>query len=206
MSRSKPDEGSPSTPKNQQGRSPDPPADEEKKGIDWSNPSTYIAIVVVLGGIIGAGAGLISIGEWKGKREAFEVEVSKFMSEIRDELKEISQKLPKSSVYSGSPLRLTELGETISDDLKIRAWAEKTALKVVSQTEGKDLYQIQNFCIDFVEKRKYNPPKGFLKALRNSAYHKGVPIKTIEKVLAIELRDELLRIREKTPPPPSQED
>lgn len=174
----------------------------EKKGIDWAK---YVAIITatiaVLGAVIGASMGLLAIGEWKGKRESFEETVVSFMTEIRKDIvgirkdiKEISQRLPRSSVYSGSPLRLTELGQSISKTLDASTWAKKTAKSIIHQVEGKDSYEIQEFCVDFVRRRKYDPSDAFLKELRNCAYNEGIFVEDVEDVLAVELRDALLKI------------
>ena len=174
---------------------PPDPSGEKRGKIDWAKYMAIImAIIAVLGAVVGAGMGILSIGEWKGKRESFEETVGSFMTEIRNDIKVISQRLPRSSVYSGSPLRLTELGQSISKTLEASSWAKKTAKSIIHQVEGKDSYEIQEFCMDFVKQRKYDPSDDFLKALRNCAYNEGIFVDNVEDVLAVELRDALLKI------------
>ena len=94
--------------------------------MDWGNPLIY-----VVGGVAATG-GLCKLCLWIGGMNSFRATVGGAIEgihldiqEMRRDIKEILRQLPSSTISGGSPLRLTDLGRAISEDIGARAWAGK---------------------------------------------------------------------------------
>ncbi len=95
------------------------------------------------------------------------------------------------SVTSESPLRLSELGKTLSEEIDAEAWVERIADQLKVNVAGKDAYEIQSFCFDYVENTdQYSDQER--RIIHKVAYQRGIMAEEIRRVLAIELRDKLL--------------
>lgn len=95
------------------------------------------------------------------------------------------------SVTSESPLRLSELGKTLSEEIDAEAWVERIADQLKVSVAGKDAYEIQSFCFDYVENTdQYSDQER--RTIHKVAYQRGIMAEEIRRVLAIELRDKLL--------------
>ncbi len=95
------------------------------------------------------------------------------------------------SVTSESPLRLSELGKTLSEEIDAEAWVERIADQLKVSVAGKDAYEIQSFCFDYVENTdQYSDQER--RTMHKVAYQRGIMAEEIRRVLAIELRDKLL--------------
>ena len=168
--------------------------------MDWTNPTLYIAIMVILGTISGAIVGIIKIGKWIQRKDSLESNFDQFiekmegyMGEIRKDIGTILNKLDSSTVTKESPLRLSELGETISEVLGANMWAKKTAAAISSRIKGKHPYEIQEFCRDYL-RREFKPSEDFLQKMKDCAYNNAISIEEVQDVLVIELRDALLEM------------
>jgi len=107
-------------------------------------------------------------------------------------------------VISKSPLRLTELGKTVSEELAAQAWVESVANTLNEKVKGKDAYEIQDFCFEYVENTdQYSNEER--QAIWNTTYKRGIKAEDVRQVLAIELRDKLLKNAELEAPEESQE-
>ena len=116
------------------------------------------------------------------------------------QIAQIFKTLPSDSSAGESPLKLTELGKSISKEVGGAAWAEQEACNLSRQVEGKPPYAIHDFSIDVVFEDQYDPPEEFVEAMKAAAYNHGVTIIDVKKTLAIELRDALLRSHGMEPP------
>lgn len=168
--------------------------------MDWTNPITYAAICAILGAIVGAVIGIIKIGKWIQRKDSLESNFDQFIEkmegyidEIRKDIRGILNKLDSSTVTGESPLRLNELGETISEVLGANTWAQKTAAELCSRVKGKHPYEIQEFCRDYL-RREFNPSEDFLKKMKDCAYNNAISIEEVQDVLVIKLRDALLNM------------
>ena len=170
--------------------------------MNWDNPLVYI-----IPGLT-ALSGIIYLARWMGKMDYFEKDartfmgetrtfmgdVRTFMGETRADIKGILKRLPSTMVEGESPLRLTALGKTTSETLAASSWAQKTANQLAPRVKGKHPYEIQEFCRDFVREEEFNPSEDLLKKMKDCAYNNAITIDEIEDVLAIELRDALLKM------------
>lgn len=151
----------------------------------WSNsPVIVIASLSFVGLVFAA-------GQWVGRVNAHTSTVSVLMNEIRQDIKKILGRLPPVVISRGSPLRLTGLGQSISNTLSGKCWARRTAPALVDRVRNKQPYEIQDICFSFM-KKEFKPDKEWNAKLRICAYENGLEPDKVLEVLAIELRDELL--------------
>lgn len=158
--------------------------------MDWSNPLVYIVPgLAILGWILRA-------ERWMGKKD----ESIRFLEEAIKELKFDIKVLFRndsgdssvSVVERNSPLRLTEVGYSISEALDVKAWAMQTAQDIVPKLKWSHPYDIQVFCMDYVD-HPSNFDTDFMDRLKFYAYEEGLSVSQIRDVLAIELRDAILK-------------
>ena len=140
--------------------------------------------------------GLMKYSEWKGgvnsDRKSFSEfikETKGILEEIRNDIKQIFHKLDPPVAESKSPMQLTEYGEELSQKLNAQDWAERTAPTVLAKVSGKQPFEIHNFCKDFVQEFSVKThPDVF-----ERSYESGITDENMKIVLAIVLRDELLK-------------
>ena len=144
-------------------------------------------ILTVAAGLVYA---LISIGKWVGSVNSDRSKFNEFIKEIRSKLDKILDRLPPIAVSSGSPLRLTEFGEKIAKQINAEEWSVQLASKVATAVEGKTPYEIQQFCLNYVQELEISSEQH--EVLYNCAYENGMDVKTVRRVLGIVLRDKLL--------------
>ena len=80
--------------------------------------------------------------------------IKSFMKEIRNDIKDISKRLPPPPAVAGqSPIRLTDHGEELATDLQAKAWAKELAPSIVDEVRGKRPFEIDEFCNTYVTTR-----------------------------------------------------
>ena len=163
--------------------------------MEWfvNSPAAIIAVGTAIIAVVSA---LIGIGIWIGKvtfnLSALNTSLSDFMKEIRTDIKKIFERLPSPTLSENSPLRLNDLGQSISEKLKVRTWAKQAAEQVVGTVQGKSPYEIQSRCFDFVEETDLG--QSMRKAVLDCAYENGISEDQVLDVLAVELRDIVLSL------------
>ena len=135
-------------------------------------------------------------GKWRAEVDSDRLRFSKFMEEIRNDIKDLLSRLPSSPTTSASPIRLTDLEERISTNINAKSWAEKVANEMVEQTKGFDLLKIQEE--SFEKAQSFEPDKSLLQNMRDSAFREGINLNGVRAVLGVELRDCLLALHGKT--------
>lgn len=163
--------------------------------MDWTNPAVYIGILAIIGAIFSIGKWVGGMNSFKKSMDAFSKRVDSAISEMRDDIKKILERLPPSPPVAsmGSPLRLTEFGQSISETIEAGVWAQKTAEDTVHRVKGKRPYEIQEFCQTFV-KEEFQPSEDLLQKMQDCAYDNATSLDQVKEVLALELRDALLKI------------
>lgn len=151
----------------------------------WVIPSIIAAAIAVA-------ALVFKIGRWVGSIDSDRDKFRAFMQEVRDDIKKILGRLPPVPVAGGSPIQLTDLGRDISKKLQAREWAEKTAAVLGERVKGKPPYEIQDICYDYV-KNEFSPTGEQDAKIRMCAYENALDRDKVLDVLAVELRDVLLR-------------
>ena len=129
-----------------------------------------------------------------------------FMSEIRSEIRKIHDRIDDifgklggpATLQTASPITLTELGRSVSEKLGAVAWAEKRAPLLLDQVADVGAYDIQVFAYQYVEE-EFTPDPAMEETIKQCAYDNGLRPKQVLDVLAIELRDRLLHLRQLEP-------
>ena len=139
-------------------------------------------------------------------RDAFKT----FMSSIRQEIDKIHSHIDKihsriddifgklggpATLKNASPTMLTELGQSISETLGASDWAEDLAPRLLKRVADADAYDIQVFAFQYVED-EFTPTPWMEATIKQCAYENGLRRKQVINVLAIELRDQLLHLRQ----------
>ena len=143
---------------------------------------------------------------WKGEVDADRANFKEFMREIRRDIRRIFEALNQlgtksdfrdpglsSIIKPGSPLRLTDLGQSISIGLNAPAWAAKAAELTKDKVMGLDAYAIQEFSFDYADDKQHYSEEE-TQAIRERAYENGLTEYLVRRVMGIELRDVLLKI------------
>ena len=152
---------------------------------NWIVPIALVVIAVV--------TGVGKLVYWMGEVNTDRKGVNDFMKEIRDDVKEILGRLAPSPLAGGSPLRLTDLGKSISVTLEAKAWAERTAQGLQAQIEGKQPYEIHEISFAHV-KDDFTPTDEQDARIKSCAYENALPRGKVLDVMAVELRDKLLEL------------
>ena len=119
--------------------------------------------------------------------------------EIRRNLSRVLLMLfPGDSAFEGaSPLRLTDMGKAIADELDVDAWVQKTVPTIRERVRGEPPDAIEEICFEFIiYGDEFQPGTDLLNKIRASAYQHGIAKEQVRGVLAIVLRDELIKLEE----------
>ena len=106
--------------------------------------------------------------------------------------------LGKGTLERHSPLHLNKLGREVSQEIDGEAWADQVLEEVKDQVADKDALGIQEFCFALVDDFAFTD--AYDRAIRNCAFAHGLPTEQIRRVLAVELRDKLLKLADLTAP------
>ncbi len=155
---------------------------------DWGTITSIAVAVIALGTV------LFVTGRWVGSVNEHRNIVKDTLAEIREDVKNILKRIPPSTVASESPLRLTDFGQDISEQLDAKTWARRTAAQLRNEVEGKQDFEVQEFCFDYVG-TQFKPDDEQGRKVGKIAYEHGIDREQVLKVLTIELRDALLEMR-----------
>ncbi len=162
----------------------------------WASPATAtLAIVGVLGLLGGFIFAIFKIGAWYNSVNTNQKRFDIFIEKIEDKLDQILDRITKLShetLETESPPKLNHLGLEVSEELKASTWANKVASQVISQVRGKKDYQIQKFSFEITRTGTIIDEEMEIK-VEICAYERGLVKGDVLDVLAIRLRDELLK-------------
>ena len=156
----------------------------------------YLIIPSVIIVLIAIGTGIFKTGKWVGSVNSDSATFKDFINEVRDDIKKILDRLPAKVVASGSPIRLTDLGNQVSEKIDAKNLAGEHAQKVFNKVKDSAPYEIQEYCMEYVKEESAWAPDQ-LKEFGNCAYENGIPLEQVFDVIAVELRDALLELIEK---------
>ena len=129
---------------------------------------------------------------WYGAVNSDRDSFREFMQEVRNDIKAILLKLSPPVAESGSPIRLTDLGERISGEVGARGIARELLDDVLPQVRGKSAYDIQEFCFDRLNERDLPLSEAQVDGIKQCAFDNGVETLSVRRVIAIELRNLVL--------------
>ena len=126
--------------------------------------------------------------------KAFVASIKQDIEKIHSRIDDIFGKLGgPATLKNASPTTLTELGQSISETLGASAWAEERAPGLLERVTNAGAYDIQVFAYQYVEE-EFTPNPAMEATIKQCAYENGLRRKQVINVLAIELRDRLLRL------------
>ena len=146
------------------------------------------AVIAVVGAIVAAIRYAFKFGKWQGEVNSERTNFRDFMNEIRTDIKRILERLPPTVDATDSPIRLTELGRKVSDELRAGELAQNIAGELRQQVKGKEEHDIQEICLDFAE-NKYVPDQDVDARIKKIAYDNGIDRRQVLRVIGLELRD-----------------
>ena len=98
-----------------------------------------------------------------------------------------------SPTSGGSPLKLTEIGDEVSQLLAADEWAKSIAPSLVASVRGMRSFEIQEFCSNFL-RSNFSPTSDQGLKVRACAYEFALTRNEVLNVMMVELRDELFRL------------
>ncbi len=133
-------------------------------------------------------------GKWYGEVNSDRSNFKEFMNEVGAKLDKIFEHLPPPSpLATGSPIRLTDLGQRISRETSAGKWADDEFEMILDKTQGKDEFEIQT--IAFEHALNFEPSEELLARMRASAFDNGPKLEGVRQVLGVVLRDRILSER-----------
>ena len=155
--------------------------------------------------LLTVGAGVITGAVWvalwfrdvNNDRKSFKEfmgKVEEQMGKIEKQIGKMFERLPRPrTIASDSPLRLTEMGEEIAARLNASEVIEKCiAEDVLGPVAGKTSLKIQEMSFAYF-RETFVPSDDLEKIIEACAFDNGISREDVLDVLAIELRDALLR-------------
>ena len=142
--------------------------------------------------ISGLVVGAFKFGGWVGRVDSDRTAFKAFMEEIRGDIKKILERLQPLTVASKSPVQLTEFGQEVSRELKVKEWALGQAAPLLERARNLQEHEVYDLCEQHVQSR-IDEDETLRDVIRAGAYQRGIDIEQVQRVYVIELRDELLR-------------
>ncbi len=160
------------------------------------NPVWIVAIVAIATIFYKIVSWAVRVDEFKGTTNKFLQGFREDLNGLTDDIKAILLRLPSGAVHRGSSLRLTELGEKISNELGAAAWAKAQAQaeNLADSVKEMSSYKVQDRCFSFV-RTEIKPEDPYHRQIEECAFDNGLSITDVLQVIGIELRDHLLSQR-----------
>ena len=138
--------------------------------------------------------------EWKGRTDESVTSLKTTLRNIEDYLHKLFERGLREVLTDRSPVQLNDLGEAVSEHLGAKDWAQQEAARLQPRFEGQEPFEIYEGVRQYVEDDDRFSSE-FQRKMRRTAYEKSVEIIQIRAVLAVELRDALLKgLAEQSPP------
>lgn len=152
-----------------------------------------IAIVAAVGGI----------GYWIGQvntdRKSFKEfmkELKNDVGEIRNDIKSILSRLSPPIVAGKSPIQLTEYGKELAEKASMHQVASRLAPILLDSIGDFETFEVHDFCLNYARSEL---PETEERQVSKGAFEAGASKDDIRLILAILLRNELLRLMDQEP-------
>ncbi|MCZ0942268.1 MAG: hypothetical protein OXJ53_04350 [Gammaproteobacteria bacterium] len=129
---------------------------------------------------------------WYGSVNADRYNFKEFMQEVRGDIKEILLKLSKPVAERGSPIRLTDLGKKVSDEVGAKEIAKGLLGDMLPEVRDKSAYDIQEYCFSHLNECDLSLSEEQIAEIKQCAFDNGIETLSVRRVIAIELRDMIL--------------
>lgn len=139
---------------------------------------------------------------WEGGVDSDRTHFKESLADLKVSVDRILRRLMRltggegDTVAGHSRLSLTPLGKTVSEEIRAKAWAAELRPALADETKEMVPYEVQEFCMNFVRGSKLSPTKERRGLVLEVAFDHGLHEADVLEVLAIELRDTLLALRE----------
>lgn len=152
---------------------------------EWLDTPLIVMAVLAVGGLFWKAA------RWTAKVDSDRNAFGKMLATIQDDIKKILGRLPPTAVESGSPLRLTDFGRVLAEDLGADAWADATAPGLMEQVRDKEPFEVDDFCENYVAS---DLDAAMRRRVAVTAFDHGMSRDRVAPVLRVVLRDKLLSL------------
>ena len=132
----------------------------------------------------------LAMSRWQGGVDSDRKKFDDFMTYMRSVVDQILDRLPSRTDAGTSPVRLTDVGEEVSRNAKVKDWVAEHLKEVSQQAMSMSPYDVQQLCFDYANIDNLDNEQKQL--AKNAAFKSGVTISEVMRVYAIELRDEIL--------------
>ena len=149
-----------------------------------------IALILTIAGVAVV-IGLVNWFEWRGGVNADREALKKFMRKIDKKIDKLFERLDPAPISRQSPLHLTELGEEMSEEMSAKDWVVEISKDLIEQAKGMPPFEIQDLSFNHIKTMRETLEQD--QRVRKCAYDHGLPREKVLDVLAIELRDYLMR-------------
>ena len=149
-----------------------------------TNPLTYLLILAGLGAVAKI---FMWVGAINTERESWKGAIDR----IDENIKTILGFITPATVMPGSPTKLTELGASIAKEINAQELARALVGELVSEADGKHPYEVEKLCFAYVKACKLTDEQRNL--IYTAAYAHGLDDEDVLDVVAVELRDELIK-------------
>ncbi len=157
---------------------------------EWAAQTPWWVVLGLAVALVGA---IVKLARWTGRVDSSLDTLAKGIAEIREDIKKLLNGQASKTIDSASPLRLTEVGQKVSDILDVSSIAEGIVPLLREEAAGKLAYDIQELCFEYV-RDKYEPGAEVDARIKQCAYENGLDRDEVLDVLAVVLRDKLLAL------------
>lgn len=144
---------------------------------------------------------IFSLGVWVANVNADRKDFKKLIKKLDEKIGMLGEKIGMILDYllglrdspvitHKSPLRLTELGEQISENIGAEEWAESEADTLLDEAKDKDRFEIQTMAFDHAS--GFEPPQELFAKMKDNAFDNGLDLDVVRRVLGVVLRDRIL--------------
>ncbi len=115
------------------------------------------------------------------------------ITQINDRIHDVVlwSRQPSKTVHMDSPLSLTDLGERVAEHLNSSEIVDSLVEDVYEKAKSLPPYDVQNLCFSYA--RNWTPPDEMALRIKDSAYQHGISWDETVEVIAIQLRDRVLK-------------
>jgi len=131
-------------------------------------------------------------GNWRGAVNTDRDSFKEFMREVRSDIKKILLKLSDPVTDRSSPIRLTELGRKISNEIDAKSIAKGLLSNALSEVNNESAYDIQEYCFTHLNDCELSLSDTQVDQIKQCAFDNGIETLSVRRVIAIELRDMIL--------------
>ena len=155
---------------------------------EWVDASANVVIAV-----LGVGGLIFWIGQWVGRINERNSDFRKTMEGIGTDvgsIKEIAVRHFSNVSQSASPAKLTDFGKQVSAGAGAPAWAKQVANEMAKHYRGLEAFEVDQQARDIANRRQTPETK---RVVAKAMYEYALDEASVRSILAIELRDAILR-------------